>query len=313
MLVLPAPMIVALLFGFVMLQGLARRETPWPLLCLIAACATQAVVISLHQHYGLAPLRHVQPVSATVIPPLAYLAFHASPPARGLPHLSAPLAAALCAAFAPALLDLSVPAVFLGYGLALLFALRQARAAGAAPRLLWWVIGLALVLSAAGDGLIALDQTLGEGELRPWMVTVLSGLALLALGFSGFAGPAAPGKGARDAVDPEAERALLARLDALVEAQQLYLDPQMTLGRMARRLKVPAKRLSAAINRVRGENVSRYLNGFRIDHACERLAAGEGVTRAMLSSGFNTKSNFNREFLRIKGCPPSRWLAERGG
>jgi AraC-like DNA-binding protein len=29
----------------------------------------------------------------------------------------------------------------------------------------------------------------------------------------------------------------------------------------------------------------------------------------MLESGFNTKSNFNREFLRVVGKSPSEWLA----
>jgi AraC-like DNA-binding protein len=31
------------------------------------------------------------------------------------------------------------------------------------------------------------------------------------------------------------------------------------------------------------------------------------VTTAMLDSGFNTKSNFNREFLRVTGASPSKW------
>jgi AraC-like DNA-binding protein len=30
----------------------------------------------------------------------------------------------------------------------------------------------------------------------------------------------------------------------------------------------------------------------------------------MLNSGFNTKSNFNREFLRVMGASPSEWLAK---
>ena len=73
-----------------------------------------------------------------------------------------------------------------------------------------------------------------------------------------------------------------------------------------------AKQLSATINRATGGNVSRYVNGFRIRHACERLKAGDNVTSAMLNSGFNTKSNFNREFLRTTGYSPRVWLATNG-
>ena len=43
--------------------------------------------------------------------------------------------------------------------------------------------------------------------------------------------------------------------------------------------------------------------------ACESLMDGESVTTAMLSSGFNTRSNFNREFRRITGKSPSDWRA----
>ena len=101
----------------------------------------------------------------------------------------------------------------------------------------------------------------------------------------------------------------MARLDALVAEGALYLDADLTLERLSLRLLVPATRLSTAINRTTSENVSRYVNGFRIRHACARLTAGESVTAAMLDSGFNTKSNFNREFLRVTGMAPGAWQA----
>jgi AraC-like DNA-binding protein len=87
-----------------------------------------------------------------------------------------------------------------------------------------------------------------------------------------------------------------------------YLDPNLTLAHLARKLRVPAKALSATINRATGENVSRFVNAERIRHAQSLLLRGEAVTEAMLASGFNTKSNFNREFLRVTGKNPSDWL-----
>ena len=67
------------------------------------------------------------------------------------------------------------------------------------------------------------------------------------------------------------------------------------------------------INQKTGENVSRYVNAARIEAAKAKLLGGENVTQAMLASGFNTKSNFNREFLRVTGLSPSKWLAETRG
>ena len=107
--------------------------------------------------------------------------------------------------------------------------------------------------------------------------------------------------------DPEADKALMARLETVLEARKLHLDPDLTLSRLARVLQVPVKQLSAAINRSTGNNVSRYVNGYRIREACRTLEGGASVTDAMLAFGFNTKSNFNREFLRVTGRTPSTW------
>ena len=79
---------------------------------------------------------------------------------------------------------------------------------------------------------------------------------------------------------------------------------------MSRKLGVPAKSLSATINLATGENVSRFINKARIAAAQKAMLDGESVTNAMLTCGFNTKSNFNREFLRIVGTSPSAWLNE---
>ena len=100
---------------------------------------------------------------------------------------------------------------------------------------------------------------------------------------------------------------MVARLNALLTEQEIYLDSDLTLGRLSRRLGIPVKQLSAAINRVTNGNVSRYINRFRIERACERLLAGESVAIAMDSSGFSTRSNFNREFRRVTGRSPSEW------
>lgn len=51
----------------------------------------------------------------------------------------------------------------------------------------------------------------------------------------------------------------------------------------------------------------RYVNTWRVRHACKLIEEGATVTDAMFDSGFNTKSNFNREFLRETGVPPSQW------
>ena len=77
---------------------------------------------------------------------------------------------------------------------------------------------------------------------------------------------------------------------------------------------IPARRISAAINRTRSESVSHFINGYRIAEACRLLSeTGKPVTAIMFDSGFQTKSNFNREFLKRTGTNPAEWrgLCER--
>jgi AraC-like DNA-binding protein len=328
MLTLPIPMIVAVLLGFLFVQSWLKRDRPWLFSALLACCALQGVVISLAQHYGVAALRPLQPVTATIIPPLAWVTFQATAIRdadlrRDLSHLAAPAFTAFCVAFAPVVLDLAVPVVFLIYGTLILHALRPGAdglpltrlEAGDLPGLVWRAIAVALILSAFSDGLIALAQVAGHSWLQPWIISVFSSFWLLCIGGLSLSQSlggieAAPlntlPAAAPDDIQPDTE--LLAQLDRLLAEERLYLDPGLTLSRLAKRLHVPIKRLSATINRATGENVSRFINGFRIRRACERLEAGDNVTAAMLESGFNTKSNFNREFLRVTGSTPSTWL-----
>jgi AraC-like DNA-binding protein len=54
----------------------------------------------------------------------------------------------------------------------------------------------------------------------------------------------------------------------------------------------------------------QYVNQLRIDLACQLLLSDElSITGICYQVGFNNLSNFNRQFLQIKGMSPSRWRA----
>jgi AraC-like DNA-binding protein len=183
--------------------------------------------------------------------------------------------------------------------------------------LAWRIVGLSLIASAVSDVVITYYLAIGETGVLLWVPSVVSSLTLLSLGILGLSyaiEAKRDDEGEETSVSPEdleRHQAIVAKLDDYVETQKPFLDPDLTLARLARRLTIPAKQLSSAINRVKGENVSRYINRHRIEHACRLIGEGRTVTDAMLSSGFNTKSNFNREFLRVKGENPSKWQETR--
>jgi AraC-like DNA-binding protein len=327
--VLPIPMFVALVLAFLLLRAIISRESHVMLLLLIAACAGQSAIIALVQYYGVSTLRPVQPVTATFIPPLAWLAFTAVARkplvlSRDYVHILGPVFTLFCSVFAPATLDVVIPVLFAGYGAMILVVLSKGEDSlphspldsGELPLLVWRVIAVSLLVSALSDALIVLNIVFGHNNWHLLFLGSGSALSLLTLGalslsnaVGGRHGAEADSQEPSTEVDASQDLALIGKLDDLMARQRPYLDPDLTLLRLARKLIAPAKNLSAAINRSKGENVSRYINRHRIDHACGLMLQGAAVTTAMLESGFNTKSNFNREFLRLKKTSPSQWLA----
>ena len=324
---LPIPMISALVLGFLLVRLVLVERRAGPLAWLLALCAAQGVIISLAQHYRVAGFALVQPITATMIPPMAWLAFQTTA-VRGFRaadalHLAGPAGAALALAIRPELLNLLIPGLFLGYGAAILWVGRQGGDAtprlrletGDLPGRVWQVIGAALIASGLSDVLIVAAVIAGAGFLQPWIISIFSSAMLLVVGGLSLSGAlAAPQSDDSDPPEPavsEHDIRIVQRLDELMAAKAPYLDPDLTLAQLARKLVVPAKQLSGAINRVTGGNVSRYVNGARIRRAQDLMLQGRSVTEAMLESGFNTKSNFNREFLRVAGRSPSDWLAGR--
>lgn len=325
---LPIPLISSLILGFLLLRMWLVDRRYGPLMVLIGLCAVQGVIISLAQHYRVPGFLVVQAMMATLIPPTAWVAFQATAVRHfqwsDMLHLLGPASALVCLMSAPPLLDFLIPGLFVGYGGAILArglagpdALPRMRLeAGDLPGRIWQIIGVALMLSAVSDVMIVGAQIAGAAYLQPWIISIYSSLMLLVIGGLSLSGalenaPAEEEEAPEQAITDE-DVQIVAKLDGLMQQQKLYLNPDLTLSQLSRKVLVPVKQLSGAINKVTGENVSRYINAARISAAQEALREGESVTNAMLSAGFNTKSNFNREFLRVTGESPSAWLAAQG-
>ena len=110
--------------------------------------------------------------------------------------------------------------------------------------------------------------------------------------------------------DP-AEARLLDRLeDAL--AKGVYLDPELSVGGLAKQLGATEARLRALINQRLGHrNFRTFLNRKRVAHAQALLAdpvrAAQGMLAIALDSGFASLPSFNRAFRESAGQTPSEW------
>lgn len=104
-----------------------------------------------------------------------------------------------------------------------------------------------------------------------------------------------------------ADYALVQRLDALLANPDILAEDTLTLYRVSRRLSVPARAVSVAVNRVSGQSFSDLLNDRRIALATRLM--DEDPDRSLLdimyAAGFGSKSNFYTQFKRRKGMTPA--------
>ncbi|MEL6619917.1 MAG: AraC family transcriptional regulator [Pseudomonadota bacterium] len=323
---LPIPVFGALVLMFLFVQLWVSRGKLTPLAILLAICGVQSLIIALAQHYLVPGMRMVQPITATLIPSCTWYVFQTSA-VRGarrtdLLHALVPITALAALLVSPEFLDVFIPGVFVVYGAAILSTCLKGP--DAQPRLylqsaelptrIWLVIGVALIVSAFSDILITGAMAAGFGAWKPWIVSIFSVGNLILIGMFGISRHLrTDDTGQEDAPSPppDPDTAVWDAVQTHMGEHRPYLDPDLTLAKLARKLGIPAKTISTTINRATGQNVSRYVNDARIETAMILLKQGETVTNAMLSSGFNTKSNFNREFLRVTGTSPSKWLLEQ--
>jgi AraC-like DNA-binding protein len=104
---------------------------------------------------------------------------------------------------------------------------------------------------------------------------------------------------------------VLRKLQAHMETQQPWLDPDLTLEQLASQLRLRPKLLSQAINEGLGRNFFEFINTYRIDEAKRLLTnpADKKITvlEVLYQVGFNSKSSFNTVFKKQTGMTPSEF------
>ncbi|MBA0174370.1 helix-turn-helix domain-containing protein [Pectobacterium carotovorum] len=339
---IPLPFITALLLVilFFRIQFLAiqnketkRRNTKAEAILIGASCLALTVV-ALRWGGHVALPSFIQPAIAASIPPLLWLCLFPYREKfsdalnrrrrRSLRHLLPPLlilgASAVQSRTTVPLIDLMLVSIYFGYGAMLVYSARHRQT----PSPLWksapFIAGLYVLISGAIDIVIALDIAFYSGNSAATIITVfhiimLAILTLLIVTYSAQH-PQAELSITHDQ-KPETlpatddEHQLAKTLDDFIRTHALYTDPSMTLQRLSRRMGIPLRRLSETINRVHGRNFSQVMNEYRIEEAKRLLSQTDArITDIMLESGFQTKSNFNREFLRLTGMSPSVWRSQ---
>lgn len=338
MLFIPLPIVVSLLllglFIVAIRRGAEDRPPNVPFLVLIFVSALQSLLVGLRWGYGVQATMFVAPIVAATIPPLVYAGVCQligrswfSPSLRVGVHALPALLIAVLTIFWRDAIDIALVLIFVSYGVALLLlvrpgtdALRLAAfdEAGSAYHAILFAAG-ALFLSALGDVFVFLDMGWMQGQNAPLAIMVgqmaalvVLSVAVAAMGRSRPFSATAEMPEVSDAARRVETAETMLAVETLMREKAVYRDCDLTLDRLARKLRIPARQISTAINEATGKNVSQYVNAFRITEACGLLSQTEKpVTEIMFEVGFQTKSNFNREFRRSTEMTPVEWRRKR--
>ncbi|WP_020395665.1 helix-turn-helix domain-containing protein [Thiolinea disciformis] len=336
---LPLSFIVAFLLLILLLRFskmLGTHRQYWSIYIFLLLLIGMKIVVGFRWSSNHELLRTLQPLLAVLLPSLTWYLFNQlrnAKPARWLHSL--PLLLMLGAwQYWHEAVDVIIVFTYLAYGFALISlalktpdqwvmsrfdALPFLNKAAATAGILFMISGLV-------DTIVAFDFAWYQGQHASTVIATLHALMIVILGWviawMGYTTPpfstneahrAAPKTLKDEAVDPDPQQALdyqllIKQLDSLLRTQALYCDPDLSLNRLARKLGIPARTVSAAVNSVLSCNVSQLINAYRVECITQQLDQSEqSITEIMGNCGFQTKSNFNREFRRLTGMNPSEW------
>ena len=96
------------------------------------------------------------------------------------------------------------------------------------------------------------------------------------------------------------------KLETIMQEQQLFLQADLSLQRLADAIGVSTHYLSQTLNEQLGKNFFDYVNYLRIEYAKPLITANlQTVLDIALEAGFNARSSFYKVFKREVGMTPS--------
>lgn len=107
-----------------------------------------------------------------------------------------------------------------------------------------------------------------------------------------------------------------AALTHAMETDQLYLNPELTLDKLARHTQLNPKLISAVLNQHQATNVNGFVNGYRVEAVKQRLTdpayAHFTLTGIAFACGFNSQATYQRVFKQLTGFSPKEYAQQSG-
>ena len=152
---------------------------------------------------------------------------------------------------------------------------------------------------------------LGKVESYTLLIYVSALVVYFLKNAAGFSCAQAKDPVAAEPVVEEPQQQLVEKLTDFMEQNKPYLEPHITVERLAIKLNVSPKLLSCTINSQMHMNFFELIGTYRVAEAKKRLADSElrqkPIGEIMKSCGFNSKSVFNQAFKKTVGVTPSHY------
>jgi AraC-like DNA-binding protein len=107
---------------------------------------------------------------------------------------------------------------------------------------------------------------------------------------------------------------LMAALNQVMGEQQLYLNPNLSLAQLAKKVGNLQTTVSQVINERLDQSFNHYVNAYRIEHAKHLLINETHLNMDLVAerSGFNSNSTFFAAFKKITSQTPANYRAACG-
>ena len=118
-------------------------------------------------------------------------------------------------------------------------------------------------------------------------------------------------KYAKSGLCPEQMQSYKAKLEDMMNAEQLFLRSDLTLPRLAKEVNCSVNHLSQVINSGFGMSFFDYLNRYRVQYAMAMLSKTDQQSNVILNIafavGFNSNSAFYAAFKKCVGQTPAQY------
>jgi AraC-like DNA-binding protein len=147
-----------------------------------------------------------------------------------------------------------------------------------------------------------------------YMISIVSALMIYQIGYYCFLSPKLlidpKKKYSKSGLEENDVEQFAKILETMMSVDKLYLENELRIQDLAKRLNVTINHLSQVINQYYQKNFSDFINSYRIGEA-KRILEDSGNNDTILAIayevGFNNKTTFNITFKRLTGFSPSEY------